>query len=67
MMARHKSNHIQVAYANSADEADRAMQAKAATADALGIDVSVCGTRQEWQVVGLNASREVTKPVDAMP
>ena len=24
MMARHKANHIQVAYANSADEADQA-------------------------------------------
>ncbi|MEZ6107067.1 MAG: hypothetical protein R3B96_13350 [Pirellulaceae bacterium] len=30
MMARHKSNHIQVAYAQSAEEADRATYAKAA-------------------------------------
>ena len=37
MMARHKANHIQVAYANSADEADRALLAKAAMADALGL------------------------------
>src|SRR5262249_11370180 len=36
MMARHKSNHIQVAYANSAEDADRAALAKAALADALG-------------------------------
>ncbi|MCH2114879.1 MAG: fucose isomerase [Pirellulales bacterium] len=50
MMARHKSNHIQVAYANSAEEADRAMLAKAAMADALGIEVAVCGTRKtsDW-------------------
>jgi hypothetical protein len=46
MMARHKSNHIQVAYANSAEEADRAMLAKAAMADALGLEVYLCGTRK---------------------
>ena len=46
MMARHKANHIQVAYANSADEADRAMLAKAALADALGITVRICGTKK---------------------
>jgi len=52
MMARHKSNHIQVAYANSAEEADKAALAKAAMADALGLDVALCGTRNkkgiEW-------------------
>jgi hypothetical protein len=47
MMARHKSNHIQVAYANSAEEADRALLAKAALADALGMRVALCGTRKE--------------------
>jgi L-fucose isomerase, C-terminal domain len=46
MMARHKSNHIQVAYANSAAEADRVMLAKAAMADALGLEVYLCGTRK---------------------
>ena len=46
MMARHKSNHIQVAYAQSADEADRACLAKAAMADALGLEVALCGTRK---------------------
>ena len=45
MMARHKTNHIQVAYANSAEEADRALLAKAAMAAALGLEVSLCGTR----------------------
>ncbi len=45
MMARHQSNHIQVAYANSAGEADRAALAKAAMADALGMKVTLCGTR----------------------
>jgi hypothetical protein len=46
MMARHKSNHIQVAYANSAAEADKALLAKAAMAQALGLEVAVCGTRK---------------------
>jgi hypothetical protein len=47
MMAKHKSNHIQVAYANSAEEADRAMLAKAAVADALGLQVNICGTKKD--------------------
>jgi hypothetical protein len=46
MMGRHKSNHIQVVYANSADAADRALLAKAAFAQALGMEVAVCGTRR---------------------
>jgi hypothetical protein len=46
MMARHKANHIQVAYASSPADADRAMLTKAAMADALGIGVSICGTRK---------------------
>lgn len=47
MMARHKSNHIQVAYANSAEEADRALLAKAAMAQAMGLKVAICGTRKD--------------------
>ncbi|NLE37985.1 MAG: fucose isomerase, partial [Pirellulaceae bacterium] len=45
-MAKHKANHIQVAYANSAADADKAMLAKAAMAEAMGIEVSICGTRK---------------------
>jgi hypothetical protein len=45
MMARHKANHIQVAYAKTAAGADRAALTKAAVAQALGIEVSFCGTR----------------------
>ena len=37
MMARHKANHIQVAYADGPAEADNAMFAKAAMAEALGL------------------------------
>jgi hypothetical protein len=47
MMARHKSNHIQVAYAKDADAADRAVLAKAAFAHALGMDVALCGRRKQ--------------------
>ena len=46
MMARHKANHIQVAYASSEEEADKAMLAKAAMASALGIHVAICGTKR---------------------
>ena len=49
MMGRHKANHIQVAYANDADAADRAMLAKATMADAMGMDVFICGTRKTGQ------------------
>lgn len=42
-MARHKANHVQVAYGPSADEADRAFLTKAATFAALGIQVHVAG------------------------
>ena len=46
MMARHKSNHIQVAYAENADAADKALLAKATMASTLGMKVSLCGTRR---------------------
>ncbi len=44
MMARHKANHVQVAYANSAKEADLALYTKAALAAELGLEVNLCGT-----------------------
>ncbi len=47
MMARHKANHIQVAYARSPREADLAMYAKAALAAELGLEVSLCGTKAD--------------------
>jgi hypothetical protein len=43
-MARHKSNHINVAYAPSAEAANHALAVKAAMFRAMGIEVSVCGT-----------------------
>jgi hypothetical protein len=47
MMARHKANHIQVAYARDARAADQCLLAKAAMAAALGMQVHLCGTRAE--------------------
>jgi hypothetical protein len=49
MMARHKSNHIQVAYASTAAEADQALWAKAAMAEEMGMKVALCGTRKDGQ------------------
>jgi hypothetical protein len=43
MMARHKSNHIQVAYAPDARGATRALAAKAAFFREAGLDVALCG------------------------
>ncbi|HEY6167282.1 MAG TPA: fucose isomerase [Verrucomicrobiae bacterium] len=45
LMAKHKANHIQVAYAEDAQAADESMFAKAAFARALSIRVNVCGGR----------------------
>lgn len=44
MMARHKSNHIQVAYAPDEKSANLALAAKAAALAELGVEVSICGT-----------------------
>jgi L-fucose isomerase-like protein len=43
LMARHKANHIQTVYAPSEEEARRALFAKAAAINELGINVSFCG------------------------
>ena len=43
MMARHKSNHIQVVYAPDAASAKRALIAKAAAMAELGLDIAICG------------------------
>jgi hypothetical protein len=42
-MARHKANHLQVAYAPDAETADKALLAKAAVLHSLGVAVHVCG------------------------
>ncbi|RPI92034.1 MAG: fucose isomerase, partial [Chloroflexi bacterium] len=46
LMARHKANHIQVAYAPTAADADRALAAKAAMFNAMGLHVHLCGVGQ---------------------
>ncbi|MFZ5851996.1 MAG: fucose isomerase [Actinomycetota bacterium] len=42
-MARHKANHLNVAYAPDAATADKALLAKAAMLEALGLRVHLCG------------------------
>ena len=44
MMARHKANHIQVAYAPDETLADKALTVKAAMFAGMGIQVHLCGT-----------------------
>ena len=43
MMGRHKANHLNVVYAPTANEADKAFAAKAAMFDSMGIQVHLCG------------------------
>jgi hypothetical protein len=43
MMARHKANHLNVVYAPSAAEADKALAAKAVMFAALGLEVHLAG------------------------
>jgi hypothetical protein len=44
MMARHKANHIQVAYGTDAASANRALAVKAAFFREAGLEVSICGS-----------------------
>ncbi len=43
VMARNRSNHLNVAYAPSDEAADRALAAKAAMFAEMGIEVHLCG------------------------
>jgi hypothetical protein len=43
MMARHKANHINVAYAPNAETADKALAAKASMMNEMGIKIHLCG------------------------
>jgi hypothetical protein len=45
LMAKHKSNHIQVVYSNSSEAADFTLQAKSMFAHELGIAVHLCGNQ----------------------
>jgi len=44
LMARHKSNHLNVAYAPTAEAADKALAVKAAMFSELGVEVFLCGS-----------------------
>ena len=43
LMARHKANHINGVYAPDPGMADKALAAKAAMFDSLGVSVHICG------------------------
>ena len=45
LMAKHKANHIQVAYGPTAAAANKALAVKAAMFDALGLAVNICGDK----------------------
>ncbi|QPC84719.1 fucose isomerase [Phototrophicus methaneseepsis] len=55
MMGRHKANHLNVAYAPTAEEADKALATKAAMLLAMGIQVHQCGSA----VYGAEATESV--------
>jgi hypothetical protein len=44
MMARHRANHVNIAYAPSAEVADKALATKAAMLAELGVAVHLCGS-----------------------
>jgi hypothetical protein len=44
LMARHKSNHVQVAYAPDAAAANLALATKASMFREMGLEVAICGT-----------------------
>jgi hypothetical protein len=46
MMARHRANHVNIAYAPSAETADKALATKAAMLHELGVKVHLCGIAQ---------------------
>ena len=43
LMARHRANHVSIAYAPGKAEASKALAVKAAMFDSLGIQVNLCG------------------------
>lgn len=55
MMGRHKANHIQVAYALDAERARQALEAKAATFRALGLEVYLYGNIMPTNTVNQGA------------
>jgi hypothetical protein len=65
LMARHQSNHIQVAYATDAAAADRLAAAKAAMADALGITVHLCGDDADGVPLATKLAADPTDRVGA--
>jgi L-fucose isomerase-like protein len=57
MMAKHQANHLQVVYATDGAAADRALAAKAAMAEAMGIRVNLCGSNAEGRALSAALAR----------
>lgn len=57
MMAKHQANHIQVAYGDSPEQADAALEVKASMAMELGVSVNLCGD--------VGATRDLSAPRQA--
>jgi hypothetical protein len=58
MMARHRANHVNIAYAPSAATADKALATKAAMLDELGVTVHLCGVVQDsWASIELEMAQ----------
>ncbi|MCC6494029.1 MAG: fucose isomerase [Pirellulales bacterium] len=64
MMARHKANHVQVAYGGDAATADEALLVRAAMAQSLGISVHLCGSRKNGAAWEVRAAGEMRKPAE---
>ena len=52
LMARHRANHINIAYATNASSADQALAVKAAMLHDLGVQVHLCGATQLGNAAG---------------
>jgi hypothetical protein len=55
MMARHRANHVNIAYAPSAEVADKALATKAAMLAELGVRVHLCGSALGGRAMGSSA------------
>jgi hypothetical protein len=56
MMARHRANHVNIAYAPTAEQADKALATKAAMFAELGVNVHLCGVTEAGSKGAKNAA-----------
>jgi hypothetical protein len=53
-MARHRANHINIAYGNDEKTADQALFVKAAVLHELGVNVHLCGDLSSFHLIGMH-------------